>query len=70
MPAAAESARRTSPVCSRRPRNDSSYASVACAHRTQMTGRGNVASAVISDVLPTFGLRRGLRGIAAITVVI
>ena len=37
-PVAAESARRTSPACTGRPRNDSFIAPVAGAHRTQMTG--------------------------------
>jgi hypothetical protein len=54
MPVIAESARRTSPVCTRRLRNDSITASIAGAHRTQMTGWGNVARAAISGVLPTF----------------
>ncbi len=38
----------------RRPRNDSIIASIACAHRTQMTDWGNVVRGVISAVLPTF----------------
>ena len=32
-------------------------------HRTHMTGWGNVARAAIAEVLPTFGLTRGLGGI-------
>jgi hypothetical protein len=54
MPAVAESARRTSSVSTRPPRNDSIVASVGFAHRTQMTGWSNVVRAVISKVLPTF----------------
>ena len=53
-PVVAEFARRTNPFCTGPARNDSITASVAGAHRTQMTGWGNVVSAVIVEVLPTF----------------
>jgi hypothetical protein len=54
LPAVAESARRTSPVCTGRRRNDPIIAPIACAHRTHMTGWSNVARAASSEVLPMF----------------
>jgi len=45
VPVVVESARRTSPVWTSRPRNDSIIASVAGAHRAQMTGWSNVVRA-------------------------
>jgi hypothetical protein len=49
MPVAAESARRTSPISTGRPRNDSIIESIAGGHRAQMTGRGNVVRAAICE---------------------
>ncbi len=59
MPVVAGTARRISPVSTRRPRNDSIIAPIGFAHRTQMTGWSNVVRAAISAVLPTF--RRALK---------
>jgi hypothetical protein len=53
LPAVAESARRTSPVCTARPRNDPAIAPIACAQRAHMTGWSNVARVASSEVLPT-----------------
>ena len=54
VPVVAEPAPRTSLVSTGRPRNDPNIAPIAGAHRTQITGSGNVARAAISEVLPTF----------------
>jgi hypothetical protein len=48
-----ESARRTSPVCTGLPRNDSIIAPIGFAERTQMTGWGYVVTAVTSEIFPT-----------------
>src|SRR5258708_14930072 len=49
IPVVAESARRISPVSTRRPRNDSLIASIGFAHRTQMTGSSSVVTAVLDE---------------------
>ena len=61
-------ARRSSPVSTGRPRNDSTIAPIVCAHRTQMTGWSNGARAAISGVLarlPSVG--QGVRVLGAQT---
>jgi hypothetical protein len=53
VPALSAKVGRTSPVCTGRPRNYPIIASIVCAHRTQMIGWSNVASAAICEVFPT-----------------